>query len=63
MERVNIRMHDLPQQDGVHILSVPSFLKLETKVFLIYRYWSGRLLDRKWSLNFHANVLIVTLNI
>jgi hypothetical protein len=50
-------MHDLPQQDGVHLLPLPAFPELPTEVLRGDRRRSGRVRDRKRTGDFHANVL------
>jgi hypothetical protein len=58
LELGNVRMHDLPKQDVVHLLPLPPLPQQPTPIFRIPRSGSWCLRNRLGIRNLHADVLI-----
>ena len=61
MERADVRMYDLPQQNGVFVFPLSSFLKQQTEILLVCECWSRSLLNWLRLVDIYANVLNIVI--
>ena len=61
LELATWRMHDILEQDGIPLFSMPAFPQQQTSVLWINQRRSGSIWNRIRSVNLHADVLIFIL--